>query len=155
MGVAAVKAPDSTLVRSLKDVAAGTVAGIGITLVGHPFGQQLTCRSRHFPARPRRSKPAAAAPPFECARMLTKCHMSLCMRSGYPTDTLKVRLQTQSHTNPIYSGLSDCVKKTWAAEGAKGVASPLVGQMFFNAVQVSPKHTATCAGAPSTREAVH
>jgi solute carrier family 25 carnitine/acylcarnitine transporter 20/29 len=62
-----------------------------------------------------------------------------------PTDTLKVRLQTQSHTNPIYSGLSDCVKKTWAAEGAKGfykgVASPLVGQMFFNAVQVSSEYT--------------
>jgi hypothetical protein len=51
MGVAAVKAPDSTLMRSLKDVAAGTVAGIGITLVGHPFGQQLTC-SRHFSPSP-------------------------------------------------------------------------------------------------------
>ncbi len=55
-------------------------------------------------------------------------------------DTLKVRLQTQSHTNPTYSGLGDCVRKTWAAEGAKGfykgVSSPLVGQMFFNAVQV-------------------
>jgi len=90
-GVAATKAPDSTLVRSAKDVLAGTVAGIGITLVGHPF------------------------------------------------DTLKVRLQTQSHTNPTYSGLGDCVRKTWAAEGAKGfykgVASPLVGQMVFNAVQ--------------------
>jgi hypothetical protein len=50
-----------------------------------------------------------------------------------------VRLQTQSHTNPIYSGLGDCVRKTYAAEGFggfyKGVASPLVGQMFFNAVQ--------------------
>ena len=48
-------------------------------------------------------------------------------------------MQTQSHTNPIYSGLGDCVRKTWASEGAagfyKGVASPLVGQMFFNAVQ--------------------
>lgn len=82
---------DSTLVRSLKDVVAGTVAGVGITLVGHPF------------------------------------------------DTLKVRLQTQSHTNPIYSGLGDCVRKTYKAEGVggfyKGVASPLVGQMVFNAVQ--------------------
>lgn len=82
---------DSPLVRSLKDVVAGTVAGVGITLVGHPF------------------------------------------------DTLKVRLQTQSHTNPIYSGLVDCVRKTYKAEGLagfyKGVSSPLVGQMVFNAVQ--------------------
>jgi len=83
--------PESVIVRSAKDVLAGTVAGVGITLVGHPF------------------------------------------------DTLKVRLQTQSQTNPVYSGLTDCVKQTWRAEGLggfyKGVASPLVGQMVFNAVQ--------------------
>lgn len=88
---APLKRGDSVLVRSAKDVVAGTIAGVGITLVGHPF------------------------------------------------DTLKVRLQTQSHTNPIYSGLGDCVAKTWKAEKLagfyKGVASPLVGQMVFNAVQ--------------------
>jgi len=33
------KQPDSALVGAVKDVAAGTVAGVGITLVGHPFGQ--------------------------------------------------------------------------------------------------------------------
>jgi len=59
--------------------------------------------------------------------------------SGHPFDTLKVRLQTQSQTNPIYSGLGDCAKKTWQQEGLggfyKGVSSPLIGQMFFNAVQ--------------------
>ena len=32
----------------------------------------------------------------------------------------QVRLQTQSHTNPIYTGLVDCVRKTWKAEGAAG-----------------------------------
>ena len=52
---------------------------------------------------------------------------------------LQVRLQTQSTTNPIYSGLGDCVRKTYAAEGFggfyKGVASPLYGQMFLNAWQ--------------------
>lgn len=28
---------DNALVRSVKDILAGTVAGVGITLVGHPF----------------------------------------------------------------------------------------------------------------------
>lgn len=86
-----VSVPESPLKRAAKDIIAGTVGGVGIVIVGHPF------------------------------------------------DTLKVRLQTQSQTNPTYSGLGDCVKKTYAAEGFpgfyKGVASPLVGQMFFNAIQ--------------------
>jgi solute carrier family 25 carnitine/acylcarnitine transporter 20/29 len=72
------------------DLIAGTIAGINVTLVGHPF------------------------------------------------DTLKVRLQTQPHTNPIYSGLVDCFKKTVKWEGFfnglyKGVQAPLMGQMFFRA----------------------
>ena len=65
--------------------------------------------------------------------------MPACFSTAAFPDTLKVRLQTQSHLNPTYSGLGDCVRKTWSAEGAagfyKGVSSPLVGQMFFNAVQ--------------------
>jgi len=36
---------------------------------------------------------------------------------GHPLDTLKVRLQTQSVTNPVYSGMVDCAKKTIAGEG--------------------------------------
>jgi hypothetical protein len=58
---------------------------------------------------------------------------------GFRFVRIQVRIQTQSHTNPTYSGLADCVSKTWKAEGAagsyKGMSSPLVGQMFFNAVQ--------------------
>ena len=56
---------------------------------------------------------------------------------GHPFDTLKVRLQTQSSTNPVYAGTVDCFKKTLQWEGIgglyKGVTSPLVGQMFFRA----------------------
>lgn len=58
---------------------------------------------------------------------------------GHPFDTIKVLLQTQSHTNPVYSGMVDATKKTIKAEGLsglyKGVASPLAGQMLFNAIQ--------------------
>ena len=60
---------------------------------------------------------------------------------GHPFDTVKVRLQSQSVTKPIYSGAFDCVKKTLAWEGVgglyKGVASPLAGQMVFRATLFS------------------
>ncbi|KAH8549359.1 mitochondrial carrier domain-containing protein [Umbelopsis sp. PMI_123] len=50
---------------------------------------------------------------------------------GQPFDTVKVRLQTQSRTNPLYSGMLDCVRKTRAREGYagfyKGTTTPLVG----------------------------
>ncbi|KAI9317724.1 mitochondrial carrier domain-containing protein [Dichotomocladium elegans] len=50
---------------------------------------------------------------------------------GQPFDTVKVRLQTQSTSNPMYSGMMDCVRKTHQAEGLrgfyKGTATPLVG----------------------------
>lgn len=56
---------------------------------------------------------------------------------GHPFDTTKVRLQTQPAASPLYSGAIDCVKKTLQWEGVrglyKGVASPLMGQMFFRA----------------------
>lgn len=56
---------------------------------------------------------------------------------GHPFDTVKVRLQTQSISNPVYSGAIDCLKKTLKWEGIqglyKGVSSPLAGQMFFRA----------------------
>ena len=49
-----------------------------------------------------------------------------------PADTIKVLLQTQSTTNPVYSGMMDATKKTIQAEGLaglyKGVASPLAGE---------------------------
>lgn len=89
--MSAQKPEPSAFQEAMKDIVGGTIGGIGITLVGHPF------------------------------------------------DTLKVRLQTQSATNPIYSGLGDCVRKTYQSEGFpgfyKGVMSPLTGQMFFNAIQ--------------------
>ncbi|KAI9483451.1 MAG: mitochondrial carrier domain-containing protein [Benjaminiella poitrasii] len=50
---------------------------------------------------------------------------------GQPFDTVKVRLQTQSTANPLYTGMMDCVKKTHANEGFKGfykgTMTPLVG----------------------------
>jgi len=58
---------------------------------------------------------------------------------GHPMDSMKVRLQTDSHLNPKYKGLGDCMGQTFKGEGLagfyKGVASPLLGQMFLNAVQ--------------------
>jgi solute carrier family 25 carnitine/acylcarnitine transporter 20/29 len=39
--------------------------------------------------------------------------------TGQPFDTVKVRLQTQP-TPPIYSGVSDCVKKIASQEGPFG-----------------------------------
>eukprot|EP01103_Thecamoeba_quadrilineata_P007521 TRINITY_DN17385_c0_g1_i1.p1 TRINITY_DN17385_c0_g1~~TRINITY_DN17385_c0_g1_i1.p1 ORF type:complete len:310 (+),score=53.22 TRINITY_DN17385_c0_g1_i1:50-979(+) len=64
--------------------------------------------------------------------------VALCL-VGHPLDTLKVRLQTQPTQNPLYSGAIDCFRKTLQWEGPtglyKGVLSPLLGQMFFNAVQ--------------------
>ncbi|KAI8071687.1 mitochondrial carrier domain-containing protein [Gongronella butleri] len=50
---------------------------------------------------------------------------------GQPFDTVKVRLQTQSITNPVYSGMMDCVRQTKEKEGLKGfykgTMTPLVG----------------------------
>ncbi|KAI8380910.1 mitochondrial carrier domain-containing protein [Radiomyces spectabilis] len=50
---------------------------------------------------------------------------------GQPFDTVKVRLQTQSTTNPIYKGMMDCVQQIKAKEGFagfyKGTMTPLVG----------------------------
>ncbi|KAF0852504.1 mitochondrial solute carrier family 25 (mitochondrial carnitine/acylcarnitine transporter) member 20/29 [Andalucia godoyi] len=58
---------------------------------------------------------------------------------GFPFDTVKVRLQTQSSTNPQYAGLTDCVKQVIKQEGFsgfyKGMASPLVGTGVMVAVQ--------------------
>ncbi|WPT10863.1 Mitochondrial substrate carrier family protein G [Picochlorum sp. SENEW3] len=85
--------PSNGVVKFLKDCTAGTVGGIAVVGVGHPF------------------------------------------------DTIKVRLQTQSATNPVYSGAFDCLKKTLQWEGVgglyKGVASPLAGQMLFRATLFS------------------
>ena len=39
---------------------------------------------------------------------------------GQPFDTVKVRLQTQSCTKPVYSGMGDCVKQVIKQEGFAG-----------------------------------
>jgi len=50
---------------------------------------------------------------------------------GHPFDTVKVRLQTQSATSPLYSGAWDCTKQTVSREGPralyKGMFAPLMG----------------------------
>lgn len=62
--------------------------------------------------------------------------ISVCL-VGHPFDTIKVRLQTQPISSPIYKGMMDCFAKTikWEGFGGlyKGVESPLIGQMFFRA----------------------
>jgi len=40
---------------------------------------------------------------------------------GHPFDTLKIRLQTQSFTKPVYTGLIDCFVKTLKWEGIGGL----------------------------------
>jgi len=62
----------------------------------------------------------------------------VCLLSA-PCLSVPVRLQTQSQSQPLYAGLMDCVRKTYRTEGVvgfyRGVTSPLLGQMLFNAVQ--------------------
>lgn len=36
--------------------------------------------------------------------------------SSYPFDTVKVRIQNQSVTSPLYKGAIDCLRKTVAKE---------------------------------------
>ena len=47
---------------------------------------------------------------------------------------MKIRLATQPQAAPLYAGLLDCVRKTWAREGIKGfyagVLSPIAGQVL-------------------------
>jgi len=56
---------------------------------------------------------------------------------GHPFDTVKVLLQTQPQSNPVYTGVVDCATKTIKSDGLlglyRGVASPLAGQMAFRA----------------------
>ncbi|KAI9016047.1 mitochondrial carrier domain-containing protein [Hyaloraphidium curvatum] len=58
---------------------------------------------------------------------------------GQPFDTVKVRLQTQSVTNPEYKGVADAARKIVAKEGPlalyKGTLTPLLGVGTCVAVQ--------------------
>lgn len=90
--------PSNGVVKFLKDCTAGTVGGIAVVGVGHPFGMSLvtTC-----------SMPSVTVINIDCCCMYV--------------DTIKVRLQTQSATNPVYSGAFDCLKKTLQWEGVGGL----------------------------------
>jgi hypothetical protein len=46
-----------------------------------------------------------------------------------PFEIVKIRLQTQSHTNPYYNGMVDCVKKITKEEG---ILSFYKGTFCFN-----------------------
>jgi solute carrier family 25 carnitine/acylcarnitine transporter 20/29 len=56
---------------------------------------------------------------------------------GHPANTIKARLQMQP-TPPMYEGMVDCLRQTVLQEGYlglyRGMASPLVGVGFVNAV---------------------
>jgi len=53
----------------------------------------------------------------------------------HPFDTIKVRLQSQSITAPIYNGTLDCIKKSCnAATLYQGICSPLIGAVGENAI---------------------
>ena len=58
---------------------------------------------------------------------------------GQPFDTVKVRLQTQSAANPMYSSVVDCVRKTMAQEGPlalyKGTLTPLLAISLCVSIQ--------------------
>lgn len=57
---------------------------------------------------------------------------------GHPFDTVKVNLQTQDHRNPKYRGTFHCLQTIIAKESVrglyKGIASPVAGVAFVNAV---------------------
>lgn len=40
---------------------------------------------------------------------------------GQPFDIIKVRIQSQSHTNPYYNGAIDCLKKLIKYEGVRAL----------------------------------
>lgn len=67
-----------------------------------------------------------------CARGIAQ----VCV--GHPLDTIKVRLQTQGPGSMAYSGVTDCFKKTLAAEGFfgfyKGASSPIGMAALYSAV---------------------
>jgi len=56
---------------------------------------------------------------------------------GHPFDTIKVRMQNQTHEMKFFNGSIDCLRKTLKHEGItglyKGAWSPLIGAMFQNA----------------------
>ena len=75
---------------------------------------------------------------------------------GHPLDTVKVLLQTQRH-GVVYTGLRDCVEKTYKRHGIvgfyNGIASPLTFQLLFRAAILgSYDLTSNCIRGSRTRE---
>jgi len=61
---------------------------------------------------------------------------------GYPLDTVKVKIQTQTATHKkLYKGTLDCLLQTAGKDGVKslykGMSSPLLGIAGINAVSVA------------------
>ena len=104
--------PPPTAVQSaLTNLLAGTAGGVAVTIVGHPLDTIKTLLQNQ--------------PPASGTKMEAK--------------TLLQNKPPASAANPQrYSGLVDCARQVWRAEGLsglyKGVASPLAFQMLFRAV---------------------
>ena len=116
---AVVKPADSVLVRSAKDVLAGTVAGVGITLVGHPFGQTSSDTAAQRTSAPSRTGAQHAMRLTRHA--LTHSLTRVCNGSESTweyADTLKVRgeggrnarcsaAHSQTHADRTHHSLTD------------------------------------------------
>ena len=106
------------LLKFAKDCVAGTIGGIAVVGVGHPFGKSmLICAC------------VLAFPP-RCLRLIVTLTrhtlpplspLILIELTFLLPDTVKVRLQTQSSASPLYSGAIDCFKKTLQWEGIGGL----------------------------------
>ena len=119
-------------VKTIKDVTAGTVGGISVVAVGHPFDtlkvrlQTQSVTKPVYGARPPR--PVPPRPRREGSRLA----VSWCAAEGRSTDP-PLSLGGPRRAD----GMVDCFQKTVKWEGLgglyKGFMSPLVGQMLFRA----------------------
>ena len=104
--------PPPTAVQSaLTNLLAGTAGGVAVTIVGHPLDTIKTLLQNQPPASG------------------TKMEAKTLLQNKPPASAA---------TPQRYSGLVDCARQVWRAEGLsglyKGVASPLAFQMLFRAV---------------------
>ena len=108
--------PPSTAVQSaLTNLLAGTAGGVAVTIVGHPLDTIKTLLQNQ--------------PPASGTTASTKNEAKMLVQNKSPASAA---------TPQRYSGLVDCARQVWRAEGLsglyKGVASPLAFQMLFRAV---------------------
>lgn len=141
--IGAAAMPESSgWVRSAKDFTSGAAKRAQL----RPRAPE--CPQRRPPAR-RSAHPGTAGPgSLRVLGMTVRLYVSASCSAGvvagvaqvlvgHPANTIKSRLQMQP-TPPIYAGTLNCIQKTIAEEGARGLyrgmASPLVGVGFVNAV---------------------